>query len=130
MYRWIDHTAELELAIEAPSDAGVFADALAALGQLLGEEAGGEAARHEISASASDRPALLVEWLSELVFLAETEAFVPERVERLDLAVDRFRATVEGRRGNPPHLVKAVTYHRLDFRQQGDVWRATVVLDV
>lgn len=39
VYRWIDHTAELELAIEAPTDAGVFADALPALGQLLGEEA-------------------------------------------------------------------------------------------
>src|SRR3972149_1138018 len=35
-YRWIDHTAELELAIEAPSGAGVFPDAPAALGQPRG----------------------------------------------------------------------------------------------
>ncbi len=55
MYRWIDHTAELELAIEAPSDAGVFADALAALGQLLGEEAGGEALQGKPGAHVLDR---------------------------------------------------------------------------
>ena len=130
VYRWIDHTAELELALEAPSEAAIFADSLAALGQLLGEDPGGETARHEINVSAPDQPALLVEWLSELVFLAETEAFVPVRVERIALAADSLSATVAGRRGNPPHLVKAVTYHRLDFRRDGEIWKATVVLDV
>jgi SHS2 domain-containing protein len=130
VYCWIEHTAELELAIETPAEEKVFADALAALGELLGEEPGGTAARHEIRVSAPDRAALLAEWLSELVFLAETEAFVPERVVGLEFLDDSVLATVEGRRGDPPHLVKAVTYHRLEFRRDGDVWRARVVLDV
>ena len=42
MYRWLDHTAELELALEAPTEQGVLAYALAALRELLeGEERGG-----------------------------------------------------------------------------------------
>jgi SHS2 domain-containing protein len=130
VYRWIDHTAEFELAVETSNEVDVFTESLAALGQLLGEDPRGEAARHEISVSASDRATLLVEWLSELVFLAETEAFVPERAEHIALAADRVSATVAGRRGNPPHLVKAVTYHRLEFRRDGELWKATVVLDV
>jgi SHS2 domain-containing protein len=130
VFRWIDHTAELELAVETSSEVDVFIESLAALGQLLGEDPGGEEASHELAVRAADRATLLVEWLSELVFLAETERFVPERVEHIALAPDGLSATVAGRRGNPPHLVKAVTYHRLDFRHDGQLWRATVVLDV
>jgi SHS2 domain-containing protein len=130
VYRWIEHTGELEIEIESPSEEAVFADALSALGELLGEQPGGEPARHEVDLDASERATLLVEWLSELVFLAETEAFVPERIAGLELAASGVRAVVEGRRGNPRHLVKAVTYHRLEFRPDGDVWRARIVLDV
>jgi SHS2 domain-containing protein len=130
MYRWVEHTGELELEIEAPSEEAVLASALAAFAELLGEQRGGERARHEIDLGAADRAALLAEWLSELVFLAETEAFVPERVASLELTGAGLRAAVEGRRGNPRHLVKAVTYHRLEFRPDGERWRARVVLDV
>ena len=133
MYRWVDHTAELELHVEAPTEGDVFGEALTALGELLAEhsdEGAGEPARHQVSASAPDRPTLLAEWLSELVFLAETEGFVPERVESLELADDELTATVSGTRAAPPNLVKAVTYHRLEMGERDDAWRATVVLDV
>jgi SHS2 domain-containing protein len=147
VYRWVDHTAELELQLEAATEEGIFAEALAALGELLGERssgAPGDPARHEVSASAPDRPTLLAEWLSELVFLAETEQFVPHQVDSLSIersshteprdvrahrAVD-LEATVSGRRASPPHLVKAVTYHRLEMHEQDETWRARVVLDV
>jgi len=130
MYRWVEHTGELELAIEAGSERQVFAEALAALSELLGDTPGGEPVRHELAVTASDRPALLADWLSELVFLAETEAFVPERIVSFELAAGSLRAVVEGRRGSPPHLVKAVTYHRLAFSRDREAWRARVVLDV
>ena len=136
MHRWVDHTAELELELEAASERGVFEEALAALGGLLAERAGGEEetdtepARHTVSASAPDRATLLAEWLSELVYLVETERFVPRRAERLDLGEDWLDAEVSGSRAAPPHLVKAVTYHRLAMKQQGGTWRAAVVLDV
>ena len=135
MYRWSDHTGELGLKIEATSEAGVFEEALAALGELLGGEAGGgpadgESVSRRVEAAAPDRPALLAAWLEELLFLAESERLVPERVARLDLTDTGLVATIEARRGSPRPLVKAATYHRLSFRREGDAWRATVVLDV
>jgi SHS2 domain-containing protein len=130
VYRWIEHTGELELSIEAPTEAEVFVDGLGALAELLGEEGGGGHARHEISLAAADRAVLLADWLEELVFLAETEDLVPERVERLELGDASLRAVVEGRRGGPPHLVKAVTHHGLEFRRANGRWRARAVLDV
>jgi SHS2 domain-containing protein len=133
MYRWVDHTAELELHLEASTEREVFEEALAALGELLAErspERQGPDVRLDVNASAVDRPTLLAEWLSELVYLVETENLLPQRVERLKLYEDELEATVVGRRASPPHLVKAVTYHRLEMRQEDGSWRATVVFDV
>ncbi len=133
MYEWSEHTAELELRVSAPDEAAVFAEALAALAALLGERSdvrGAEPARHEIAASAPDRATLLAEWLNELLFLVETEEFLPTRVSALRVGSDDLEATVDGRRAAPPHLVKAVTYHRLDMHSQGGQWHATVVFDV
>jgi SHS2 domain-containing protein len=133
MYRWVDHTAELELHVEAPTAEAVFRDALDALRELLVERmdgAEGEPATHEVHASAPDRPTLLAEWLAELVYLAEADGFVPERAESLELSADSVDARVGGVRSAPPNLVKAVTYHRLELAEADGGWRATVVLDV
>jgi SHS2 domain-containing protein len=133
MYRWIDHTSELELRVEAASDSAVLQDATSALAELLrGDEkaAEGEAVTREVTVDADDRAQLLAAWLDELVFLAETEAVIPESVSFETLDERGLRAQVVGRRGEPPHLVKAVTYHRLTFDRTGSGWTATVVLDV
>jgi SHS2 domain-containing protein len=136
VHRWVDHTAELELEIEAASEQGVFEEALAALGGLLAERTGGEEetdakpVRHEVSASAPDRATLLAEWLSELAYLAESEGFVPTRAVRLELLGNALDATVVGRRASPPHLVKGVTYHRLGIWEEDETWRARVIFDV
>jgi SHS2 domain-containing protein len=130
MYEWIDHTAEVELHVEAESREEVFREALAAFAELVGREDEGERVEHEVTAKAQDDATLLAEWLAELVFLAETDDFVPERLERLELDGTRLRAVVAGHRGRPAHLVKAVTYHALELAHKGGVWRARVVLDV
>ena len=132
MFRWIDHTAELELEIEAPSEEAVFAEALAAFAELAGDADGPAASVEvEVEVDGDDHALLLVEWLSELIYLSEAERLVPERTTSLNLEGGKLRATVEGRRGRPRHLVKAVTLHRLELRRDDMVgWRARVVLDV
>jgi SHS2 domain-containing protein len=132
----VEHTGELELELRATSEHEVFEEALAALGGLLAERAGGEEGargepvRHDVSASAPDRAALLADWLAELAYLAESEGFVPDRAEHLELTGGSLEATVAGRRASPPHLVKAVTYHRLAVWEEDQTWRARVILDV
>ena len=127
-YAWVEHTAELELHVEAESEEAVFLDTLAAFAELAGA-AEGEAQEHELELDAPDRGALLAAWLEELVFLAETERFVPEAAD-VALSARRLRSLVRGRTGNPPPLVKAVTYHGLVFERRGGLWHARLVLDV
>jgi SHS2 domain-containing protein len=133
MYRWVDHTGELELEIEAENETEVFEQGFEAMRDLLRpEEAALSAAseRIRVSLTAGDRPALLADWLSELAFLAESEGFVPERVASIELDGNRLTAELLGVRGDPPHLVKAATYHRLALERDDSGWRAKVVLDV
>lgn len=133
VHRWVDHTGEIELEIHAAGEGEVFAEAMAALGELVGERAepgGGEPVVREVSATAPDWASLLAEWLGELVYLAEREGFVPQAARRLELRRGRVRATVVGRLASVPHLVKAVTYHRLGMWEDDGAWRARVVFDV
>jgi SHS2 domain-containing protein len=129
MYRWVDHTAEVELEIEAPDERQVLEEAMRALAELLGIEGSGDTAR-TVSVEASDRPALLAGWIEELAFLAESEGFVATHVRELALGPRELRATVAGLLGEPPPLVKAVTYHRLAFEPSADGYVARVILDV
>ena len=76
-----------------------------------------------------DAAVLLADWIGELEFLAETAGLYPRDAD-LDVGDGRVEATVRGTTGDPPHVVKAVTYHRLSFERRDGGWHATVVLDV
>jgi SHS2 domain-containing protein len=127
-YRWVDHTAELELHVEAPSPTLVLQEAMAALAELY-NGATGEPETHELALEARDLASLLAEWLEELVYLAETRGFVAEQAE-IVLRNTSLRAAVQGRRGEPRPLVKGVTYHGLELHRRNGGWQARVVLDV
>jgi SHS2 domain-containing protein len=129
-YRWVEHTAEVELALDAATPEEVFRDALTALAELVDEAGDGEPVRRRIELEAPSLADLLAAWLEELVFLAETEALVPGRAEEVEVAAGRLAAVVAGRTGAPRPVVKAVTYHGLRFEYEEGRWRAHVVLDV
>ncbi|MGZ4380844.1 MAG: archease [Gaiellaceae bacterium] len=129
-HRFVEHVGEVEFELEGSSEADLYVEALAAFRDLVdGATAHGAAFQHEVVLPDAEPSLLLVDWLNELVFLAEVEGFVPERIKRLELR-DGLRATVAGVRGRPRHLVKAATLHELELSKRGEVWRARVVLDV
>ena len=153
MYRWVEHTGEVELEIEAPTQQGVYEEAVRAMNELLGEEHdGGEieregaapsageparepsavdaGARRVIALEAPERSRLLADFLGEVAFVAETERFLLVCIERHALDDRLLEAKLRVRIGSPPHLVKAVTYHRLAFDPVDGGWRARVVVDV
>lgn len=130
MYHWQRRASELELAIEDRSIETIFVEALMALGDELSEIRGGEAVTHEIELSASDQPALLGAWVNELVRLAETDGFIPERVLSLELGANRLAAVVGGQRSLPAGAIKAVAYDRLQIEPIDGAWLARVVLSL
>lgn len=132
-YRWGEHVGELELEVRADDEAGVFAEAVRALGELLGDgDAPADTERFELVAEAGDRAGLWAAWLEEVNYLAESAGVVPVSAEQIALAPGRVHGRVRGYRTDPPppHLVKAVTYHRLAFERCERGWWARGVLDV
>jgi SHS2 domain-containing protein len=132
VHRFLDHTGELEVELEAPTAEGLFAEAAAAVGELLndGERPGGERRSWtEICLEAPARDRLLVDFIEELVFLAEREGMVPASAE-VSLQGTELKARV-GLIDRPPvPLVKAATLHNLTYVEEPDRVLARVVLDV
>jgi SHS2 domain-containing protein len=128
--RWAEHVGELELQVEAAGADAVFAEAFAAFCELTRDDGGSDRVQRTVELEAVDRADLLADWLDELVYLADAQRFVPERLRELELDGGRLHAIVHGRRGDPSALVKAVTRHRLAFEPVEAGWRARVVLDV
>ena len=132
-HRWIEHTAELQLELRARSEAAIFRQAVHALRDLLEEDkepAAGARASRTVEVEATDRGALLAEWMAELVLLAETDGLVPDEARDLVVGEDSVTAVVVGRTCAPRHRVKAVTYHDLVLHRDRDGWHGNVVLDV
>ena len=128
-----EHVGEVQVRVEAPTLAGLFAEAGRALAELLLEGPAGDAVREtaEVVVRATDRDALLAEWLNELIFRSETRhcAFVDLRVTRItgrELQAQIGGVPIE----NPRVAVKAATLHGLRIEEQPGGWTATVVLDV
>jgi hypothetical protein len=80
MHEWVDHTGELELHVRAGTREAVFAEASEALGEVLGDVDGGRLLERALSVQARDLAALLADWLAELVWLAECESLIVERL--------------------------------------------------
>src|SRR3954468_12940452 len=97
-HRWIEHTAELQLELHARSEAAIFRQAVHALRELLEEDepAPGDRVERAVEAEATDRGALLAEWLAELVFLAETQGLVPDEGRNLAVREGPGRARLLG----------------------------------
>jgi len=128
-YEWQSHTAEVELHIAAPSETDVFREAIEAFGRYVELDAVGEPATHEIDLEARDRASLLVELFEELIWLADTDGFVPDSAD-VEVVGNHLRGTLEGRRTRVSPIVKAATYHDLSFTRADDMWQARIVLDV
>jgi SHS2 domain-containing protein len=94
-------------------------------------------AAYELSLESPELDLLLVDWLSELLFRFETRDWLVSRaaVEILSGDVHRLGARIEGETLDPARhpmkvLLKAVTYHGLEVRQQGELWTAQIIFDL
>ncbi|MBI1846534.1 MAG: archease [Candidatus Rokubacteria bacterium] len=79
---------------------------------------------------------LLHEWLSELIFLKDSERLIfPQAVVRVDPAPPVLTARLSGGRIDPARTVlradpKAVTFHQFALEPRGAGWYARVVIDI
>ncbi|MDX9785524.1 MAG: archease [Desulfobacterales bacterium] len=127
------HTADLALRVRGKDLDALMRNAAAGMSALMCDApmAASVPERRDVSVSAPDAEGLLVEWLSELAYWAESEGAVFNSFLIHSISETSLTATVSGRLSGPlKRTIKAVTYHNLAIKQTARGLEATVVFDV
>jgi len=140
-YSELDHTADWAIRVWGEDIAALFEHAAGAMFELQGADMAAEPELAlEVGCTGMDLEALLVAWLSELLFHSEMQDALWTRFQvRIVQAAPDTRETdpqwalgarIDGRRGRG-HLahVKAVTYYQLSVKQVNGRWEAVVTFD-
>ncbi|HEY9420890.1 MAG TPA: archease [Thermoanaerobaculia bacterium] len=132
-HRWVDHTSEVQLEVGGESPAALAAEAGRALGLMLLRGAAPEPSgpSRTLEVSSADQEALLVDWLNEIVFLAEVDLWVAIDFDILESSPTHLKASARGVPvEEPPALVKAATFHGLRVEEGDGGFQAEVIFDV
>jgi len=129
----VEHTADVALRCGGPDLETFFRSAAQGLYHLMGITAGGteKSVPYALALAAEDLEGLLVAWLGELAYLAESRGLVFEAMAFSALASTHLEARLTGRRAGPAGtFIKAVTYHGLKVAKTPEGYAATIVFDV
>lgn len=129
----IPHTADWSFRAFGKDMRELFENAAHALFALEGARARDDAppTARAVHITALDYESLLVNWLTELLWLQEAHREMYQQFDITTLTSTELRAQVLG----VPFvqldkLIKAVTYHNLSIQQTAEGWEAVVVVDV
>ncbi len=135
-YSILSHPADIGIEAHGASLAEAFSTAAVALMSIILDLSAVQLRQsREIVIAAVDHGQLLVKWLSEVLYLFDGERFVGKEFRINELSTTRLRATVEGETFAPSRHstkmdVKAVTYHQLSVKEDGEGGWVRVYLDI
>lgn len=135
-FRVLEHTADIGFEAFGASREELFANAALALIHLI-VDLGTIRPSQEltIQAEGSSPEGLLVNWLSEILYLHDAERWLFRDFSLQELGENTIKATARGEkfdraRHQAKMLVKAVTYHQLALEKTPQGWRARVYVDI
>lgn len=141
-FELLEHTADVGIRSFGASVEEVFEQATRGLAEIIGawrrdpgaEIEAGDEVQVAVDADPGDLAGLLVDWLSEVLYLHELRdaALGAVRVERVwgGRAQGTVTLVPPGPGGFEGIPVKAVTYHRLKVGPGPDGWMAEVYVDI
>ncbi|MDP2841653.1 MAG: archease [Candidatus Methanoperedens sp.] len=139
-YRYLEELSSADAAFEATGRTleELFSDAAIATFEVMADtNTVKQLLTREIELENESVDGLLIDWLSELVFLKDTENILfsvfDVNIRKNDVYL--LKAAVKGEKiDREKHSlrsdVKAVTYHMFEVTKKGDNWTARVVLDI
>jgi len=135
-FRTLEHTADVGFEAFGASREEVFANAARALMNIIVDLDSIEPCEAvPLQISGPDPQSVLVNWLSEILYLHDAEGwlFRDFAIQRLD--DHSLSAVARGEKFQRPRhqaklLVKAITYHQLELENTPQGWRAQVYVDI
>lgn len=132
-YEILEHKADLKIRAFGKTKEELFLNMLLAVSESLKPETRpGEKIIHKIKISSPDLPALLVDFLSEALYLAQANKEIYDNVKFIKFTDTELKAELSGQRVERfREDIKAVTYHDLDIhKKKDDTWETTVLFDI
>lgn len=140
----LPHTADIKIRVFGKTKKELFANALIGMFQVIKPIIEGCEYKddrvicetlpitHEIDVESPDEVALMVDFLSDALYLSDVynEAYLAAEIH--ELSDTHIRATIYGTKVNGFEVVeiKAVTYHELEIKNVGGMWQAEIVFDI
>ena len=130
-YEEVEHTADWSLRVWAPDFAGLLEQGARGMYHLLGiQQAQGPQTSRKLELQAPDAETLMVDFLSELLYVAEEEGLA-FRHFLLRVTETRLEAELQGSPiESQTKEIKAVTYHRMKIQQGDEQLTTEIVFDV
>lgn len=135
-FRILEHTADIGFEAFGATREEVFANAARALIDIVVDlKSIARRVDVAIEAGGPDPASLLVNWLSEILYLYDAEGWLFSDFEIPRLGEHSLSALGRGEKFDPTRhqvklLVKAVTYHQLVLVETAQGWRAQVYVDI
>jgi SHS2 domain-containing protein len=132
----LDHTADIGLIVYGSNLKALFENAGEAFFHLITDlKKVRRRVEKQINISGESLDRLMVDWLSELLYLHDVEGLLFKGFKVESVGEDGLRAVVKGETYQEGvHVikteVKAATYHRIEVRQENGRWRAQIILDL
>ncbi len=130
-FREVEHTADWALEVWAPNLDELFAQAALGMYQLMGVRLADQSSvSQSLDLAAVDDESLLVTFLAELLYLAESR-----RIAFDQFAIHCDESRLQARLGGGPIAsqelqIKAVTYHNLAISRDSERVTVSIVFDV
>ena len=135
-FRILEHTADIGFEAFGSTREETFANAARALIDLMVDlDAIDPGEDISVRVEGADPESLLVNWLSELLYLHDAEGWLFRDFEIQNLRDDSLAAIARGEkfqrsRHQVKLQVKAITYHQLALERTPEGWRAQVYVDI
>ena len=132
----LDHTADYMVEVSAPTLEELFAEAALALFEAITDVSSvhpRERVSYRVAGASPEE--LLVSWLTELLFLYESERWLFRRFEARLVNGKGVEGEAWGEKLDPARHpidreVKAVTYHQMAIAREGGVIKTRIVFDL
>ena len=133
-YEILEHKADLKIRAFGKTKEELFLNALSGMMESLEPEVKkpGEIRKREIKIKSPDFSALLVDFLSEVLYQSQVNKEIYNILKFKKFSGSELEAELLGQKVERfGEDIKAVTYHNLDVRQKKDkTWEATILFDI
>ncbi len=132
-YKFIGHTADVRLKIEAGTAQGLFEAAIEGMANLMKKgfcrRKKGRVFEEEISVSSPDMTSLLIDFMAEVLSRSQIKHLIFDRVEFEDFTELHLKAKIFGEKAEAWEKdIKAVTYHEADIKKDKDGNYSTIIV--